>query len=179
MTKAAAQTSKLSAYEKTKRHIETPRGLLGRLYHSQCQTSAFRGHAPPAYTREELVARYINDPEYMRLYQAWVEGGKQKLMKPSLDRLDESRGYSFDNIRLVTWGENLRRQTMAARRLLVVFSGDNLQGIYDSYREACEAMGYRSHNLFHFVDSGNPTNRGHYLYTIPQSLLKLAGVSNG
>ena len=36
----------------------------------------------------------------------WVNSGYKRDMKPSIDRLDNSRGYSFDNIRLVTFREN-------------------------------------------------------------------------
>jgi hypothetical protein len=40
------------------------------------------------------------------LYKNWVKSGYEKNFRPSVDRLDSTKGYSFDNIRLVTWKEN-------------------------------------------------------------------------
>lgn len=40
------------------------------------------------------------------MFGNWVASGFDSKLKPSGDRLDDYRPYSFDNLRLVTWGEN-------------------------------------------------------------------------
>ena len=46
------------------------------------------------------------------------EAHAQKISSPSLDRIDSSRGYTVDNIRITSCGFNLMRATMDDRDLL-------------------------------------------------------------
>jgi hypothetical protein len=43
---------------------------------------------------------------FQDLFDAWVASGYAKKMVPSLDRIDPTKTYSLDNVRLVTWYEN-------------------------------------------------------------------------
>ena len=81
-------------------------GVIIKAWHHQVQHSITRGHQPPKYTREEFVEWMLNHPSFTRLFAEWVESGYIKDVRPSVDRLDNSYGYSFDNIRLVTFREN-------------------------------------------------------------------------
>lgn len=161
--------------EYLKAYNHTRSGVLKIIFFSQCQTSRLRGHSPPAYTLQEFRDRFVDDPKYIRLYTAWVESGKQKDLKPSFDRLDESRGYSFDNIQLVTWLQNYQRHVSDVRRTVAVFDGDTLIAIFGSLREAGEAMFNRSRGMARHIDTGRPMKSGHYLYSIPEALIP-AGV---
>ena len=49
------------------------------------------------------------------LYNEWVTSGYDKYAKPSLDRIDDYKGYSFDNIQLMTWGENDTKGSLDVR----------------------------------------------------------------
>ena len=40
------------------------------------------------------------------LWNNWIESNYDKMTKPSVDRLDDYKGYSLDNIQLMTWEEN-------------------------------------------------------------------------
>jgi len=80
-----------------------------RMYWDQCSNSRIRGHEQPAYTRDELVAWVTNQPHFQKLYDAWAASDYDSDLRPSCDRLDNSKGYSFDNIELVTWLENKQR----------------------------------------------------------------------
>ena len=40
----------------------------------------------------------------------WKSSGYNRWTKPSVDRLDDNLGYSFDNIQLMTWKENNEKQ---------------------------------------------------------------------
>ena len=72
---------------------------------------------------------------------------------PSIDRLDDFKGYSFSNIRLTTWKENREHQykdikngvgTSGARcKTIYKFNADKeLICNYVSYNEAQRQMGY-------------------------------------
>ena len=81
-------------------------GVATLIHTNQKRNSKRRGHAAPNYTRDELLEWLLAQPNFERLYDDWIGSGYTKLMKPSVDRLDDYKGYSFDNIQLMTWGEN-------------------------------------------------------------------------
>lgn len=86
------------------------KGVIRVLYKAQKCNSKQRGHPPPTYTKKEFKEwLYLNG--YKELYDQWVASGYDKRKKPSCDRIDDFKGYSFDNIRLTTWGENKDKQT--------------------------------------------------------------------
>lgn len=64
-----------------------------------------RGHIMPTYTLEEFDT-WMMLSGYRSLYDSWVDSDYDTKLQPSVDRLDNSRGYDLDNIRLVTWDEN-------------------------------------------------------------------------
>jgi len=79
------------------------------IYSHQKQHSVVRGHDAPAYTKEELGVWLNTQPNFLTLHLAWVESTYAKHLKPSVDRLDDNLPYSFDNIQLITFGENNRK----------------------------------------------------------------------
>lgn len=84
-------------------------GLCYRLFYHQVQNSKTRGHTPPPYTKEELYTWITTQPNFDTLYEAWVDSNYTSDFKPSCDRLDNSKGYTFDNIELVSWKINNAR----------------------------------------------------------------------
>ncbi len=90
-------------YERTKQ------GMCYRLFYHQVKNSKTRGHILPSYTKEELYTWITSQSAFSSLYQAWVDSNYTSDFKPSCDRLDNSKGYSFDNLELVTWKVNKER----------------------------------------------------------------------
>jgi len=84
----------------------TKKGLVGAIYNNQQGSSRERGHTPPTYTVNELRTWFRNHPMANALYDAWRLSGYRQGLIPSVDRIDDSKGYSFDNIQLMTWAEN-------------------------------------------------------------------------
>ena len=93
-------------YNKSDRHIVTS------LYVKQKTKSKERGHPPPTYTKKELHQYIINHPDYKIIYDNWIKNNCNKWFRPSIDRLDTSKGYSFDNIRLTTWSINHKAEAI-------------------------------------------------------------------
>lgn len=54
-------------------------------------------------------------PNFKALWDSWVASDYKKNLIPSIDRLDDYRGYHLDNIRLVTWDENNNSYTEDAK----------------------------------------------------------------
>ena len=88
---------------------ENEYGVVRVMYDAQVFNSKRRGHGSPTYTKEELRA-WLYENGYKNLYDKWVGSGRQKMLKPSCDRIDDYKGYSLDNIQLMTWGENHNKQ---------------------------------------------------------------------
>ena len=88
------------------------------IYVVQIYSSKKRGHTPPEYTLQELEEWLYGQDLFKKLYIEWEESGHNTLLLPSVDRLDDDIGYSFENIRLTTWEENRYKgwQTNAKRQ---------------------------------------------------------------
>ncbi len=142
--------------------------LIERLFHDQVKHSKARGHLPPEYTKEQLVDLIMNDPEYDTLYNTWVANGLLSDDKPSIDRLDDKKGYSFDNIRLVTWDINNKKGYEDRKKPVLQYTMDGvLVSRHSSIRDAMRVTGineddiqnamqkgnYRSHNYLWFFES--------------------------
>ena len=79
------------------------------IYHSQLRLCKERGYVPPAYTAQELQAWCLAQTKYHDLHAQWVASGFKRLFSPSIDRLDDYKSYSLDNIQLMTSGDNLKK----------------------------------------------------------------------
>ncbi len=82
------------------------KGLITTIYQNQKKNSKSRGHNPPQYTKQELYIWITKQPNFEMLYNEWVISGYSKNKIPSIDRIDDSIGYSFENIQLVDFYTN-------------------------------------------------------------------------
>lgn len=104
--KAWRQANKESQAAKQKAYTRTIDGLISQIYGKQKSSSKKRGHQPPTYS-VELLHRWITAHTiFQELYDNWIASDCDKWLRPSVDRPDNSKGYSFDNIKLMTWREN-------------------------------------------------------------------------
>lgn len=90
----------------TKERQKTKIGLVSKIYSSQRNNSRRRNHSVPSYSNKELSHWIFDQDLFYILYNEWVDSGYKKEKSPSVDRIDDFKGYSFDNIQLMTWGEN-------------------------------------------------------------------------
>ena len=97
---------KICSSERNNKHRRSLKGKAMAIYSSQRHSSKKRGHEPPKYTKEEFLNWILCNEKYLKLYEQWRGSGYNKMLSPSCDRLDDYKGYNFDNIQVVTWGEN-------------------------------------------------------------------------
>lgn len=105
---------------------KTKRGVLCKIYSSQCRSSKQRGMKPPEYTLEEFIEYGYSKDIYHKLYDNWVISGYLRKLVPSFDRLDNAKGYSFGNIRICTWEENYRKEHINLKNGLIP---DRIKGV--------------------------------------------------
>lgn len=90
-------------------------GLVSSIIKNQRKSCKIRGHEMPAYTLDELKNWVFSQPNFETLFNEWVASGFDKWKKPSIDRINDNLSYDFSNIRLVTWRENLDKQSVKHR----------------------------------------------------------------
>ena len=81
-------------------------GVARRTYFAHVRYSKQRNMEKPSYNRIELKEWLFDQPLFHELYDRWAELGYDSWMRPSVDRIDDYKPYTFDNIQLVTWREN-------------------------------------------------------------------------
>lgn len=92
-----------------KRFTRSVPGLAKALYANQKAKSIKRGHIPPRYTETELLNWIEAQPTFQHFYDAWVLSDYSSDLKPSVDRINDYKPYSLDNIQLTTWEQNNKR----------------------------------------------------------------------
>lgn len=65
-----------------------------------------KGFDEQTITLKQFVEWMMNNDMYKKLYIDYINNNKNRSLAPSVDRLDDYKTYSIDNIRLCTWKEN-------------------------------------------------------------------------
>ena len=88
------------------------RGVVRVLYKTMKRHQKIRVHTEDVlpFNKEEFNL-WLNANDFKTKYDSWVSSGYKKKYKPSVDRLNDFEGYSFANMRLVTWEDNHNHQT--------------------------------------------------------------------
>lgn len=92
-----------------KRFIRSKHGVINQMYSSSISRTKKKGFTPVSFTKGELEKWVYSNKEFHTLYDEWVLEDYPTALKPSLDRLDDYKGYSLDNIRIVTANTNVKR----------------------------------------------------------------------
>lgn len=81
-------------------------GLIVKMYGQQVARSRVKGFDLPKYTAVELLEWAVKQDNFYEIYHKWVDSDYHKMLIPSVDRIDDYKGYTVDNIQLMTWEEN-------------------------------------------------------------------------
>ena len=138
----------------------TPEGLINRIYLLQKRSSVRRGHGEPEYTCKELIDWSLSRSNFDELYTRWFDAGRPTDLVPSIDRLDDSKGYSFDNIQLITWKENNDKQNRVNCRMIV--NEDGLEFI--SIKQAASWAGVNPPNISKALRTGGRSGGKRWSY---------------
>lgn len=149
-------------YARNYRHSKI--GVVTEIYSDQRKNSKRRGHPLPDYTKNQLTEWMFSKPEFHVLYDKWAENGHKKMEKPSCDRLDDLKPYTFDNLRIITWQENFDKGHKSCE-LGIISSGNkhtpilqidlngNIIKEYISQRSAARELNCSQANIFKALNS--------------------------
>lgn len=107
--KGICSSCKKCTAEKKRNYRKTIDGLISRIYENQILHSKDRKHNPPLYTKKELKEWLFSQELFYKLYDNWKKSNYKKELCPSIDRKNDYKGYSIDNIQLMTWEENRKK----------------------------------------------------------------------
>jgi hypothetical protein len=135
-------------YAYKREYDRTLNGLVHKIYGQQKSNSKRRGHKPPAYTFDALYDWFLSQPNYKKLYDNWKNSGYIKDLTPSIDRLDDNKGYSFDNIQLITWQENRKKEQEKKKKQVNQYSLDGKYlKTYNSITDAAKNVNTTDDNI--------------------------------
>jgi hypothetical protein len=167
-----ASNCKLCVKYISSRFKESKHGLLSTIYYQQVSSSKHRCHERPNYSREEFMMWAHENESFEHMYMDWVNSGYKTKLRPSADRLNNSKGYSLDNIQLVTWGENKKLAYKMIREGIIKHRQKRVQGTdidtdipteYSSVSEAYRQTGVHQSNISRCC-SGELKRAGNYTW---------------
>ena len=82
-------------------------GIVSRGLANQKRRSKGKAFGAPQYTKSKLYLWCLNDVEFKTLHEEYVASGYVADLRPTFDRIDNLKGYSFDNIQALTMRANV------------------------------------------------------------------------
>ena len=136
-----------SEVRKVKHH--TKQGLIARIYNGQKQSSKRRNHKMPTYTVKDIREWAFSQRIFHELFDNWESSGFGRWLSPSFDRIDNSKGYTLDNLQIITWYQNDRNEkddiingNLITKRMTPIIAIKNrLEIEYYSQRQASRELG--------------------------------------
>ena len=99
----------------SKIYEKTMKGFLMRTYRNmQSRVTGVQKKKAHLYLGLELLPRdefyswALQNEDFQRLWQNWVESKHTRKLTPSVDRINSSKGYLLENMRWLTHSENSR-----------------------------------------------------------------------
>lgn len=83
----------------------TKKGLITKIFSNMNR----KGFKQLNFSKKELTFWLESQPKFHKLYDIYVKNDYDSKKKPSIDRIDDYKGYTFDNIQLMTWEENYKK----------------------------------------------------------------------
>ena len=119
------------------RYKDIKNKIIYDIYYAQRGSSIKRKHLSPNYSRGEFVAWFNQQPNNDELVMNYIKSLFEKTLAPSGDRLDNSKPYTLDNLRLVTWQENMDANTKDMEKAVMEYDMDlNFIKSHESIRDA-------------------------------------------
>lgn len=91
--------------ENTQRWRQTYKGLTANLYAKILERSRRNNRDNAQFNLGEF-REWLSQTDIHRLYGRWQRSGYKTDRRPSVDRIDPLRGYTFDNMQVITAKEN-------------------------------------------------------------------------
>ena len=110
---------------------------------------------------EEFINKFKNDKQYLKLYKEWQKSNYKLSLTPSIDRIDNSKGYTLNNIQMITMGKNASKDNKTPVNVY------NLKGkfirSYSSMHEVSMDLKVNSGSIYKFL-RGEYKKAGKYIF---------------
>lgn len=63
------------------------------------------------FSREEFY-KFVDTTDFEKMRLAWIASGYDRKLSPSVDRINPKKGYSINNIQIITVSENSKRKSL-------------------------------------------------------------------
>jgi len=98
---------------RTTQYRHTFNGLIHHIYHQQNSRCRRRKKPLPFYSSQELKNWIINNPKryklFNKLFKCWVKSDYRLDNRPTIDRINPLKNYSFDNIQILSYKKNVEK----------------------------------------------------------------------
>lgn len=155
---------------RTRAYYKTLPGVITRIYNGEKQASKDRNHPMPTYTKKEL-SLWLYDNGIEKIYLIWKSSKYQKNLSPSVDRLNSTLPYTFNNIRLVTWKDNneiayierknCKRITKQCKEINQLTLNDEIIQTFGSIAHAARETGFCRTNINFACKKGRDIAHGY------------------
>lgn len=154
----------------TQKYRKTAKGVLTNMYnHMVKRNKVF-------FELNTFQDKYLQDKKFIRLFKEWEKSNYNKQLKPSIDRIDNKKGYFFENMQMLTWAENRFKQSATdgkrgRKPQVIQMLGDKVIKIYQSQRHCVKELGISQSNLSSVLNGKrNYVNGYKFIYENPELL---------
>lgn len=158
--------------ENTQRYRKTKKGVLTNLYHKMKSRNIDKGYGELDFSLREFHEFSISKDDFIVLYNAWVGTNFDKRFKPSIDRIDPFKGYTFDNMQWLFWKDNyykgISETSEKKRKPILMYKNEELIGKFKSIDDARYFLGMKSNGNISECLKGNRNNVKGYTFKFEQ-----------
>lgn len=159
--KAYARAKDTKEYD-LRRYRKNPKRYLNHKYRiikERCTNEKRRYYGKKFLSREEW-AEFCKRTEgqFMSMYHRWQESGYERVMSPSIDRINNDGDYTLDNIQWLSLAENDKKYIQENMRPIIVKKNGEVIGEFNSQQAAAEAIGSFQSNVGRALRQGDRVN---------------------
>jgi len=91
------------------KYSRTINGLVSKMYANQKYRSKTKFNLELKYTKEEFRNWLLSNTYFYKLYNNWIKSNYNKDSTPSVDRDNNYKPYTLNNMSLMTWYDNNKK----------------------------------------------------------------------
>jgi hypothetical protein len=154
----------------TQNYRKTQKGVLTNMYQHM------KTRHEVSFSLKEFQNRFIEDKKFIRIYNEWLKSGYNKQFKPSLDRIDNKKGYTINNTQMLSWTENRYKQSSfdgkrGRKPRVIQLMGNKIIKIFQSQRHCVKELGISQGNLSSVLNGKRKYTNGYkFIYETPNLL---------
>jgi len=140
-------------------YAHTFNGYTGRMYCSmqhRIRTRYAGRNFGGLFTLKEF-RQFLLKNDFQSIYDRYLKSGRERRLAPSIDRIDNKKGYFFENMQLMTQVENARKGSWPERKVNLLLNSkltvEDVRNIRKEYpkmkvRELAEKYKVKSKSIY-------------------------------